>query len=52
MNNTLDGCSSLIFLNLSNFNTNKVINMNNMFDGCSSLIFLNLGILIPIMLLI
>ena len=26
-------CSSLTSLNLSNFNTNNVINMNNMFSG-------------------
>ena len=31
-----NGCSSLEELNLSNFNTNNVINMINMFHGCSS----------------
>ena len=30
------GCSSLKELNLSNFNTNNVINMGLMFDGCSN----------------
>jgi len=30
-------CSSLININLSNFNTQKVMNMNYMFLGCSSL---------------
>ena len=29
-------CSSLKELNLSNFNTNKEINLYNMFKGCSS----------------
>ena len=29
------GCSSLKELNLSNFNTNNVINMGYMFSGCS-----------------
>ena len=31
-----NGCSSLKELNLSNFNTNNVINMNHMFNGCSN----------------
>ena len=31
------GCSSLINIDLSNFNTNNVTNMNRMFFGCSSL---------------
>ena len=30
-------CSSLTSLNLSNFNTDKVVNMRGMFYGCSSL---------------
>ena len=30
-----EGCSSLKELNLSNFNTNNVINMNYMFSKCS-----------------
>ena len=37
------GCSSLIELNLSNFNTNKVTNMSYMFYRCSSLKELNLS---------
>ena len=36
-------CSSLISLNLSNFNTNNVQNMSYMFNKCSSLISLNLS---------
>ena len=28
-------CSSLKKLDLSNFNTNNVLNMKSMFDGCS-----------------
>ena len=31
-----DFCSSLTFLNLSNFNTNNVIYMNGMFDGVNT----------------
>ena len=30
-----NGCSSLKELNLSNFNTNNVIDMERMFGGCS-----------------
>jgi len=37
------GCSSLISLDLSNFNTNNVIDMNSIFSGCSSLISLDLS---------
>ena len=36
------GCSSLKELNLSNFNTNNVLDMSCMFEGCSSLKELNL----------
>ena len=36
------GCSSLTSLNLSNFNTSKVINMNYMFGGCTNLEYINL----------
>ena len=36
-------CSSLIFLNLFNFNTNNVNNMSHMFSSCSSLTSLNLS---------
>ena len=35
-------CSSLTSLNLSNFNTNNVIDMSYMFCDCSSLTSLNL----------
>ena len=35
-------CSSLKKLNLSNFNTNKVINMSYMFFRCSTLEELNI----------
>ena len=34
-------CSSLTYLNLSNFNTNNVNNMSYMFYNCSSLTSLN-----------
>ena len=37
------GCSSLINLNLSNFNTQNVTNMASMFYKCSSLNNLNLS---------
>ena len=37
------GCSSIISLNLSNFNTNNVTKMSFMFNECSSLISLNLS---------
>ena len=36
-------CSSLININLSNFNTNNVTNMSGMFYGCSSLTNINLS---------
>ena len=36
-------CSSLTSLNLSNFNTNNVIDMRYMFYECSSLTSLNLS---------
>ena len=32
------GCSSLKDLNISNFNTNKVIKMSYMFTGCSDIL--------------
>ena len=35
MNSMFFECSSLKELNLSNFNTNNVIDMNAMFFGCS-----------------
>jgi len=43
MNNMFSGCSSLISLNLSNFNTDNVTNMSYMSYECSSLISLNLS---------
>ena len=36
-------CSSLLSLNLSNFNTNNVKDMSRMFYSCSSLTSLNLS---------
>ena len=45
-------CSSLTYLDLSNFNTDKVKDMGNLFYFCSSLTSLNYLILIPPMLLI
>ena len=36
-------CSKLIYLNISNFNTNNVNNMSYMFSYCSSLTSLNLS---------
>ena len=43
MSEIFSNCSSLISLNLFNFNTNKVINMSYMFRNCSSLNYLNLS---------
>ena len=37
MNGMFYGCESLTNLNLSNFNTQNVINMNSMFSYCNSL---------------
>ena len=45
-------CSDLTNLNLSNFNTQNVINMSGMFSYCSSLTNLNLLNFILKMLLI
>ena len=36
-------CSSLTYINLSNFNTNNITNMSNMFSGCASLTDINLS---------
>jgi len=36
-NNMFFGCTSLIKLDLSNFNSQNITNMDNMFSGCSSL---------------
>ena len=37
-----DGCSKLIHIDFSNFNTHKIIDMNNMFFGCEQLKSLDL----------
>ena len=37
------GCSSLVELNLSNFNTDKVVEMDSLFEGCKSLKELNIS---------
>ena len=37
-----EGCKSLTYLNINNFNTSKVIDMNNMFGECFYLSSLNL----------
>ncbi len=50
LNNMFYNCSSLTYLNLSNFNTNNVINMSYMFYKWSSFTYLNLSILMLIML--
>ena len=51
MSYIFSNCSSLISIDLSNFNINNVEDMNHIFFKCSSLISLNLSILIFIMLL-
>ena len=43
MNYMLSNCSSLIKLNISNFNTNNVVDMSFMFNECSSLKDLNIS---------
>ena len=43
LRNMFYNCSSLISLNLDNFNTNNVEDMSYMFSGCSSLTSLNLS---------
>jgi len=43
INKMFYNCSSLTYLNLSNFNTNNVTNMSYMFYNCSSLNSLNLS---------
>ena len=52
MNYLFFGCSSLSYLNLSNFNTNNVNDMSFLFTNCSSLSYLNLYILIQLILII
>ena len=42
-NHMFYSCESLIDLNLSNFNTQKVINMSYMFNECNSLTNINLS---------
>ena len=37
MNHIFGNCKSLTKINLSNFNTNKDVNMTNIFLGCLSL---------------
>ena len=41
-NNMFSGCSCLTSIDLSNFNTDQVIDMSSMFSGCSSLKDINL----------
>ena len=43
MDSMFEGCSSLSSLNLSNFDTSKVISMNNMFYLCDALISLDVS---------
>ena len=43
MKNMFSGCSSLITINLSSFDTSKVTDMSDMFQGCSSLVEINLS---------
>ena len=42
MQNMFVGCSSLISLDLSSFNTEKVSLIRDMFNGCSNLKYINL----------
>ena len=41
--NMFEGCSKLVSLDLSNFNTSKAENMDSMFQRCSGLISLDLS---------
>ena len=43
MNNMFSGCNLLESLNLSSFDTSKVITMEKMFYNCSNLISLDLS---------
>jgi surface protein len=43
MSTVFKGCSSLVSLDLSNWDTSKVTDMVEMFSGCSSLEYLNLS---------
>ena len=42
MDSLFDGCSNILYLNLSNFDTSNVEKANNMFLNCKSLKYLNL----------
>ena len=43
MKGLFSGCSSLISIDVSNFDTSKVTNMNSMFSGCIKITSLNLN---------
>ena len=43
MSSMFEGCNSLTYLDLSNFNTSQVMSFNGMFNGCESLESLNLS---------
>lgn len=43
MSYMFSGCRSLTNLDLSCFNTSKVMNMSQMFDGCENLVYLDLS---------
>ena len=43
INNLFNYCSSLIKIDLSNFNSDSIIDMHKMFSGCESLISINLS---------
>ena len=43
LNDMFNGCNKIIEIDLSSFDTSKVINMNKMFCGCSSLTSLDLS---------
>ena len=43
MNEMFRGCSNLISLNLSNFNSKNIEEISQIFEGCSKLIYLDLS---------
>ena len=43
MNDMFSNCTSLVSLDISNFDTTNVENMNQMFLGCSNLKFLDIS---------
>lgn len=43
MRSMFSGCSGLTSIDVSGFNTSKVINMINMFGGCTSLVKLDVS---------